>query len=468
MSVTALGDATISELRGTLRGAAVVPGDPEYDTARAVWNGMHDRRPALVVRCAGTADVITAVRFARSQGMTIAVRGGGHSIAGFSTVDDGIVIDLSPMQGMQVDPAARTARAQGGVKWGGFDRETQAFGLAVTGGLISTTGVAGFTLGGGIGHLARTLGLTCDNLIAADVVTADGNLVRASEDENRDLFWALRGGGGNFGIVTTFEYRLHQHGPMIYGGPIFYPGDQTEDLLALYRDWTPGVPNEVNSLVAVTVAPPLPFLPEDVHGKPIAIMAGCYGGAVEDGDKYYQPFKEFGPPIADLIGPMPYLALQSLLDPLWGSGVSNYFKSGFLSGIGSDVTEVVKTFMARRPNTLLAEFHVHHMGGAIDQVPDDATAYSGRGAPYIWKIVNRWDNGRAGDVENIGWAREFGAALAPFSTGRLYVNFTGEGSDDNVAAAYPPGMYRRLVQVKDAYDPDNVFHLNQNITPSGT
>jgi FAD/FMN-containing dehydrogenase len=466
MSTAALGDATVSELREMLRGTAVVPGDPDYDTARAVWNGMHDRRPAVVVHCAGTADVITAVRFARSQGLTIAVRGGGHSIAGFSTVDDGVVIDLSPMQGVRVDPAKRTARAQGGVTWQGFDKETQAFGLAVTGGLVSTTGIAGFTLGGGIGHLARTHGLTCDNLLSADVVTADGTLVHASERENPDLYWALRGGGGNFGIVTSFEYQLHQHGPMIYGGPIFYTGDKAEELLALYRDWTLGVPSEVNSLVAFTVAPPLPFLPEDVHGKPVAIVAGCYAGAIEDGDKHYQPLKDFGPPIVDLLGPMPYVALQSLLDPLWGRGVSNFFKAGFLNGLGPEVGAAVRPFLDNRPDGLLSEFHVHHMGGAISQAPADATAYAERSAPYLWNVVTRWE-GASGNEENIGWARGIGAALEPFSTGHSYVNFIGDTGPDRVDAAYPPATYRRLVEVKDAYDPDNVFHLNQNIPPSG-
>jgi len=464
MTTTVLGDATLSELRETLRGIAVVPGDADFDTARAVWNGYHDKRPAIVVRCAGTADVITAVRFARSQGLTIAVRGGGHSIAGFSTVDDGIVIDLSPMQGVHVDVAARTARAQGGVTWSGFDHETQAFGLATTGGLVSSTGLAGFTLGGGIGHLARTHGLACDNLLSADVVTADGNLVRASADENPDLFWALRGGGGNFGIVTSFEYRLHQHGPMLYGGPIFYAGDRAEELLALYQDWSADQPPEVNSLIALGTAPPLPFLPEDVHGQPIAILAGCYGGPIEDGDRYYKPLKDFGPPIADLLGPIPYVALQSLLDPLYGPGASNYFRSGFLSRLGADVTAVVRSFVDRRPAGLMSEFHVHHMGGAIDDVPVDGTAYAGRGAPYVWNIVCRWENPADGDA-NIAWARELGAALEPFSTGQSYVNFIGDA--DQVRAAYPPATYARLAQVKDRYDPENVFHLNQNITPAG-
>ncbi|HEY7049219.1 MAG TPA: FAD-binding oxidoreductase [Jatrophihabitantaceae bacterium] len=465
MSTTVLGDATVSELRESLRGTAVVPGDADYDTARAVWNGMHDKRPAIVVRCAGTADVISAVRFARSQGLTVAVRGGSHSIAGFSTVDDGIVIDLSPMRGIHVDVAARTARAQGGTTWHDFDHETQAFGLATTGGLVSTTGIGGFTLGGGIGHLARTHGLTCDNLIAADVVTADGTLVRASADENRDLFWALRGGGGNFGIVTSFEYRLHQHGPMMYAGPIFYPGESTADLLALYQDWSANQPPEVNSLVALAPAPPLPFLPPEVHGKPIAIVACCYGGAIEDGERFYKPLKEFGPPLADLVGPMPYVALQSLLDPLWGPGVANYFRSGFLTRMGPDLTATIQPFLDRRPAGLSSEFHIHHMGGAIDDVAPADSVYSGRGAPYVWNITTRWESPHDTD-ENVTWARDLGAALEPFSTGQSYVNFIGDA--DRVRAAYPPETYARLVQVKDRFDPENVFRLNQNIVPSGS
>ena len=465
MSTTVLGNATVSELRETLRGTAVVPGDADYDQARTVWNGMHDKRPAIVVRCAGTADVITAVRFARSQGLAIAVRGGSHSIAGFSTVDDGIVIDLSPMRAVHVDVAARTARAQGGTTWHDFDHETQAFGLATTGGLVSTTGLGGFTLGGGIGHLARTHGLTCDNLIAADVVTADGTLVRASADENRDLFWALRGGGGNFGIVTSFEYRLHQHGPMMYAGPIFYPGESTADLLALYEEWTANQPPEVNSLLALAPAPPLPFLPPEVHGKPIAIVACCYAGAIEDGERFYKPLKEFGPPLADLVGPMPYVALQSLLDPLWGPGVANYFRSGFLTRMGPDVTAAVQPFLDRRPSGLSSEFHIHHMGGAIDDVAPADSVYSGRGAPYVWNITTRWENPHDTD-ENITWARDLGTALEPFSTGQSYVNFIGDA--DRVRAAYSPETYARLVQVKDRFDPENVFHLNQNIAPSGS
>jgi FAD/FMN-containing dehydrogenase len=466
MTTTVLGDATVNELRDTLRGSAVIPGDADYDAARAVWNGMHDKRPAIVVSCAGTADVITAVRFARSQGLTIAVRGGGHSIPGFSTVDDGIVIDLSPMKGIHVDVAARTARAQGGLTWHDFDHETQAFGLAVTGGLISTTGIGGFTLGGGLGHLARTHGLTCDNLISADVVTADGNLVRASVEENPYLFWALRGGGGNFGIVTSFEYRLHPHGPMIYGGPIFYAGDKTEELLAVYQDWTASQPRDVNSLLALTTAPPLPFLPEDVHGKPVAIVAACYAGAMEDGAAHYKPLKDFGPPIADLVGPMPYVALQSLLDPLWGPGMANYFRSGYLTRLGPDVSATVQSFVDRRPAGLLSELHVHHMGGAVDDVSPDGTAYSGRGAPYVWNILARWANPVDTD-ENVTWARDFGAALEPYSTGQSYANFIGDTGPERIRAAYLPDTYARLVQVKDRYDPENVFRLNQNVLPSG-
>jgi FAD/FMN-containing dehydrogenase len=467
MNSSALGEGTIGDLKDSMRGNVVRPGDPDYDADRAIWNGMHDKHPALIAQCAGTADVIAAVRFARSQGLPIAVRGGAHSIAGFSTVDDGIVIDLAPMQGVLVDPVRRTAKAQGGVTWRGFDHETQAFGLAVTGGLVSSTGIAGFTLGGGLGHLARTHGLTCDNLLSADVVTADGNLVHASADENADLFWGLRGGGGNFGIVTTFEYELHPHGPIAYCGPIFYPGDTIGDLLELYREWSVGQPAEVNSLIALTLAPPLPFLPAEVHGKPIAIMAGCYVGAVEDGEKHYQPLKDFGPPIADLLGPMPYVALQSLLDPLWGPGASNYFRSGYLTGLGSEVVDTVLRHVERRPNGLLSEFHIHHMGGAIDDVAPTGSAYAGRGAPYVWNIVTRWEDAADRDA-NIGWAREFGAALEPFSTGQTYVNFIGDTGPDRVRAAYPPETYSKLVALKDKYDPENVFQLNQNVPPSAS
>ena len=317
-----LGEATVQELREAVRGEVITPEEDGYAEAARIWNGMHDgRSPALIVRCAGAADVVAAVGFARSNDLTVAVRGGGHSIAGFSTVDDGLVIDLGPMRHVHVDPEARRAYVGGGAVWGDVDHETQAHGLATTGGLVSTTGVGGFTLGGGIGWLMRKHGLASDNLVGADVVTASGRLVHASETENPELFWGLRGGGGNFGVVTQFELELHPLGPMVYAGPIFYAGDDSAALLRAFREWAPGAPDEITALVNLTTAPPLPVIPEDWHGKKVAAFVATSAGRLEDGDGLVQEFRTVAEPIADLLGPMPYGVIQSLLDPLWPKGI---------------------------------------------------------------------------------------------------------------------------------------------------
>src|SRR3954453_20328801 len=326
-----LGDATVAEFAAELRGDVIRPGDEGYDAARALWNAAHDRRPELILRCAGVADVIAALRFARSNSLEIAVRGGGHSIAGFSGVDGGLVIDLSPMKGIRVDPQARRAVVQGGCVWGDVDAETQALGLATTGGLVTTTGVAGFTLGGGIGWLMRKYGLAADNLVGADVVTADGELVHASEAENPMLLWALRGGGGNFGVVTSFEFDLHKVGPTVVGGPIFFAGSDAEKILRGWREWLPSAPDELTTVVNLTTAPPAPFIPEAWHGKPVVAVVGVYAGAVERGMDAVAPLRELPEPIADLMGPLPYLAMQGLLDALHPPGDGNYFKSHHMS-----------------------------------------------------------------------------------------------------------------------------------------
>src|SRR3954452_19409003 len=308
-----LGAATLAEFEQGLSGRLIRPGDDGYDEARSIWNGAHDQHPAMIVRCAGVADVMSAVAFARSEDLVVAVRGGGHSIPGFSSCDGGIVIDLSAMKAVKVDPERRTATAQGGCTWADFDHETQAFGLAVTGGLVSSTGIAGFTLGGGIGWLMRKVGLACDNLIAADVVTADGRLVHASEDENPELLWGLRGGGGNFGIATSLEYRLHPVGPMVFAGPIFFAGDRAEEVLRFYRDWVRGMPDEMTTLVNLTTAPPAPFLPEAVHGKPVVAIVAVGAGEHEAARSLLEPVRDLGEPVADLIGAIPYTAMQILL-----------------------------------------------------------------------------------------------------------------------------------------------------------
>ena len=457
-----LGEATLGEFAEGLRGELVRPTDPSYDEARSIWNAAHDKRPALIVRCRGVADVIRAVEFARSEGLTLAVRGGGHSIPGFSTTDGGLVIDLSPMNAVRVDPDRRRIVAQGGCVWGDVDAEAQAFGLAVTGGLVSTTGVAGFTLGGGIGWLVRRCGLACDNLVGADIVTADGRYLHTSEDENPELLWALRGGGGNFGVVTSFEFEAHEVGPTVFAGLVFYPGDQADRVLRGFGAAAAGAPDDLSLAINLTTAPPLPFLPEEVHGKPIVAVLGMWSGRTEDGDAATKPFRELAPVVADLFGPMPYNAMQTLLDPLFPRGMRNYFRSAFFSELGDTTVEALVSAHSTVPNGV-SELHVHHLGGAMGRVPADATAFGTRDREYILNVVARTPEADGFDAV-VEWARATGAALGPDSAS--YVNFTGETSEDIVRASYPAATYDRLVAVKDTYDPTNLFRLNQNIRPS--
>jgi FAD/FMN-containing dehydrogenase len=461
---TVLGEATIQELRESILGEVITPTDTRYDHARAVWNGMIDKRPSLIVRCSGVADVIAAVQFAHSQDLELAVRGGGHSLPGFSTSDGGIVVDLSLMRGIRVDPDTQRVTAQGGVTWRELDHETQAFGLAVTGGLISSTGIAGFALGGGVGWLMRKHGLTCDNLVTADLVTGDGRLVRASERENPELYWGLRGGGGNFGIVTSFEFRLHSVGPTILAGPIFFPGDQATQILRGYREYTANLPDEMTTLVNLATAPPAPFLPADVHGRKVVVVVGVYAGSAEEGRKVAAPLRELGTPITDLLGPMPYTTMQTLLDGLYTPGARNYFKAGYLDGLSDDAIDTLVRFHGSSISPS-SEIHIHHVGGAVARVPGDATAFSQRGAPYLLNVVARWTDPTT-DEAQIEWARDLYMAAEPFSTGGTYVNFLSAG-DDRVAAAYGSDNYERLARLKETWDPTNVFRLNQNIRPAG-
>lgn len=460
-----LGEATIQDLRAAVKGRILTPDDDGYAEAAAVWNGDHnDQRPAIVVRCVGAADVITAVRFARSTGLTIAVRGGGHSIAGFSTCDDGMVIDLSPMNAVRVDPAARRAIVGGGAVWADVDHETQAHGLATTGGLVSTTGVAGFTLGGGIGWTMRKFGLACDNLAAADVVTADGRLVHASESENADLLWGLRGGGGNFGIVTQFEFDLHPLGPMVYAGPIFYPADAAGALLLAFRDWAPNAPDDVTGLVNLTSAPPLPVIPEEWHGKKVAVFVAVSTGPVDEGPGLVAAVRHVAEPIADLLGPMPYQVIQTLLDPLWPKGIHAYFKATNLARLDEDLIDRLCEIHLAAPGPQ-CEIHVHQMGGAVARIEDEATAFAERSMPFVLNAVTGWHDSEAGPAHR-EWARTVIAAGTDASTGRAYVNFLGD--PDAARTSYGKNTYDRLVSLKDRYDPTNVFRLNQNIAPTGS
>jgi FAD/FMN-containing dehydrogenase len=463
-----LGDATIGELERDLRGTLTRPGDAAYDEARHIWNHAIDRRPALIVRPAGTDDVVRAVRFAVSEGLPVAVRGGGHSVAGFSTCDDGVVIDLADMSSVSVDHDRASATVGGGATWKVFDAATQAHGLATTGGLISSTGVGGFALGGGIGHLVRKHGLTSDNVLGAEIVTADGSVVRASAEENPELYWAIRGGGGNFGVATSFDLAVHPVGPTVLGGVIFYPGEAAAEVTAGWREATANAPDELSTLVNLTTAPPAPFLPEEWHFKKVIAVIGCWSGDPAAGEDAVKPLRVLAAPVvADLFGPIPYVELQQLVDALWERGSANYFTSAFIDRLPDEAVATFADFHARSAGLpVQAELHIHHLGGAMGRVPADATAFTDRTSPYIVNCIARTPD--AADLPaQIEWARGARDAMAAYGAGRMYVNFTGEGSAGTMKASYPPETFARLQAVKDTYDPDNVFRFNQNIPPSG-
>jgi FAD/FMN-containing dehydrogenase len=443
----------------------LTPSDDGYAEACLIWNGTHDdRRPALVVRCSGAADVIAAVGFARSNDLAIAVRGGGHSVAGFSTCDGGIVIDLSQMNGVRVDRDARRATVGPGAVWADVDHETQAHSLATTGGLVSSTGVAGFTLGGGIGWTMRKFGLACDNLVGADVVTADGQVVAASETENAHLLWGLRGGGGNFGIVTQFELALHPLGPTVYAGPIFYPANADRDLLRVFREWSADAPDEITGLVNLTTAPPLPVIPAEWHGKKVAAFLAVSTGPLDEGESLVRAFREVAEPVADLLGPMPYQVIQSLIDPLWQKGIQSYFKATNLARLDDELIERLVELHAGGPGPQ-CEIHVHQMGGAVARVAESATAFAERSMPFVLNAVTGWHDTDDGPAHG-DWARAVVDAAADASTGRAYVNFLGD--QDAGRSSYGDETYARLVELKNEYDPTNVFRLNQNIEPQSS
>ena len=457
------------EIEG-FRGRLIVADDPDYDTARAVWNGAVDRRPRLIARCSGAADAAMAVRFARDHDLGIAVRGGGHNVAGTAVCDDGIVIDLSSMRAVWVDPVARTALVQGGALWGDVDHETQAHGLATTGGIVGHTGVAGLTLGAGIGFLMRKHGLTIDNLLAAEVVTAEGSIVRAAADEHPDLFWALRGGGGNFGVVTAFQFALHPIGPTVMAGPVFWAADDTTDVLRFYRDFIDEAPDELGTVVRLGTVPPLPVIPEDLHWRPALAIACCYAGAVEEGERLLRDLRRFGTPLVDLLSPTPYAAFQGALDDTVLHGWHYYWKSTNLAGLSDDTIAVVAdhAYAAGSPRSYSAMFH---MGGAVARVPHDSTAYSARDVAHNIIIDAVWlpyESGEHAAVET-AWARRFLQAMHPHRADSVYVNFLDSDDDTSrVREAYGEHTYRRLAEVKAKYDPDNAFHHNKNICPDGS
>jgi FAD/FMN-containing dehydrogenase len=452
MSATA---AEVEQLAG-FSGELLRPGDDGYDAARRVHNGMIDRRPALIARCLGTADIVDAVNYAVANGLEIAVRGGGHNVAGNAVCDGGLMLDLSLMQGVDVDPANRVARAQPGATWGRFNRETQLHGLATTGGVISTTGVAGLTLGGGLGWLMGKYGMAVDNLLGAEVVTADGRVLRAASDENADLYWAIRGGGGNFGVVSSFEFALHPVGPMVSGGIVAHPFERAGEMLRFFRDFTASLPDELTVFAGVLHAP-------DGSGTKIAAMIACHCGSLDEGEAAVRPLKEFGPPILDMMGPIPYSALNAALDAGFPQGALNYWKSAFIADLSDAAIDTIVDRFAACPSPmsgmLLERFH-----GAGTRVDPTATAFSQREPGYNFLVAAEWMD-PAANATNVAWTRDAFAAMEPYLAGRRYVNYLGEGEDASaVAEAYGPN-HARLRQVKTKYDPTNVFHLNQNIQP---
>lgn len=452
---------TIDELRERVRGEVITADDDAYEEARTVYNAMIDRRPKVIVRPANAGDVMSAVDFARENELDLALRGGGHSVPGFGTVDDGVVIDLSLMRGVRVDPEARTARAEGGATWGDFNHATNAFGLATTGGIISTTGVAGLTLGGGIGYLSRGVGLSCDNLISADVVTADGRFLTASEEQNEDLFWALRGGGGNFGVVTSLEYRLH---PVenIHGGPIFYELEAAPDVLRFYREFIVDAPEQLGGFPAFQIAPPLPFIPEERHGEPFIAAVPCWAGPVEEGEEALRPFREVAPIVAEHVGPMPYPMLNSAFDGLVPPGLQHYWKANFVTELTDEAIEAHVEHGPKVP-AVNSTVHIYPINGACHRVGSDETAFAYRDATFATVIAGMWPD-PANNEDSIQWVRDYYEATAPHSEEGGYVNFMAEDDQDRVRTNYR-GNYDRLVEVKRTYDPGNLFHMNQNIVP---
>ena len=455
--------ASIDSLQDQVRGEVVLPDAPGYDEARKVYNGMHDRRPRAVVQCADVADVIATVKTAHDGGLDLAVRGGGHSVPGFGTVDDGLVVDLSGMRNVEVDPAAGVARAGGGALWGDFDQATNAFGLSTTGGVISTTGVGGLTLGGGIGYLARKYGLSCDNLIAADVVTADGRLLRASEDENDDLFWALRGGGGNFGVATSLEFRLHPVGDIV-GGPIFFELDAAADVMAFYRQYIAEAPEELGAFFMFQIAPPLPFIPEERHGDTLCGVVTCWSGPESDAAGVLKPLRDAGPVVAEHVGSMPYPALNSAFDALLPPGLQHYWKADFVKELTDEAIPLHVEHGSQVP-VVNSTVHVYPIDGAVQQVQPDETAFAYRDVSFACVIAGMWPD-PADNEANTKWVRDYWSAIHPYSgTDGGYVNFMGDDDQDRVEANYG-GNYERLSKIKAKYDPDNLFHLNQNIQPT--
>jgi len=461
-SVAPVDDNTVSELEESFYGDLLRPGDDGYDEARALWNGMIDRRPAVIARCTGASDVMAAVDCAREHDLLVSVKGAGHNIAGNAACDDGMMIDLSPMRSVHVDPESKTAVVEPGATLADFDHEAQAFGLATPLGINSTTGVAGLTLGGGFGWLTRKYGMTVDNLLSVDVVTADGELRHASEDENPDLFWGLRGGSGNFGVATSFEFRLHEVGPEVLAGLVVYPHDAARDVLEHMVAFNADAPDEMTAWAILRQAPPLPFLPEEVHGTDVLVVAAFYAGEMEEGEAVMAPLREHGDPIADVIGPHQYTAFQQSFDPLLEPGARNYWKSHNFHDLSDAAIDTAIEFAAKLPSPQ-SEIFFGQVGGAMARVAADETAYPYRDAEYVMNVHTRWEDPSLDD-ECISWSREFYDAMEPYASGGAYVNFISEGSGEE-QLGYGEN-YERLAELKARYDPTNLFRMNQNVEPA--
>jgi len=468
-SDTNVSDEALEELRTATRGYVLTPGDEAYERVRAPYNAMQTDQPGLIVQCSGTADVVDAVNFARSNGLEVAVRGGGHSVAGLSSSDGGMLIDLSPMNGVFVDADARLSRVQGGALWGDVDRETQLHGLAAPGGIVSDTGVAGLTLGGGEGWLRRKYGLSCDNLVAAEVVGADGQVRIASTDSNPDLFWALRGGGGNFGIVTSFTFQLHPLGPIVAFAGIFYPLADAVTILRKFRDFGNSAPDEVSAIAIGVTMPADPSLPPAVHDQHCLVIGGLYAGGADEGMEALQPLREFGTSLADISQPMPYTAVQSAFDGFFPRQQwQSYWKSTFLKELSDDAIDLIAEKARERPSPL-SMMVTFLWGGAINKVGSEDTAFTERSAPWMASVDGNWPDPSEND-DNVGWVRDAWSAISKFGTGSVYLNFTGisdEETDVGVDSAHGKNL-RRLSEIKAKYDPDNFFRLNNNITPAGS
>lgn len=454
----ALEESVVAGFRTDLRGELLRPRDTGYDGARSIWNGMIDRRPALIARCAGAADVLRCVILAREHGLLVSVKGGGHNVSGNAVCDDGLMIDLSGMKSIRVDPMRRTVRADAGVTWGELDRETQAFGLATPGGFVSTTGVAGLTLGGGIAWLMGKHGLACDNLLSVDMITADGRLVTANATEYEDLFWGVRGGGGNFGVVTSLEFRLHPVGPTVLAGGLFHPLTRVQEVHAAFQELIGTAPDELTALVALLNVPDI---------GPSVVVGVCYAGPTEEGEKILRPLRQLGAPLADLVAPVPYTQIQQMFDPMYPRGRRNYWKSNFLSSLNDEVVDTMVEYFGKAPSPLSHSF-LEGFSGAVRRVRREETAFAHRDSDYNFTLIAAWTD-PAEDEAHISWGREYWQAMRPYSAGGVYVNYLGSVADEGeerVKAAYGPEKYGRLAALKTKYDPTNMFRLNQNIRPS--